>query len=61
MSATPGAANNLLDRIKVLMAFAVDIGMRRDDPTIGLRGYPEGEGFHTWDESEIASLRQGTP
>ena len=56
MSETPGAANNLLDRIKVLMAVAVDIGMRRDDPTIRLRGYPEGEGFHPWDESEIAQF-----
>lgn len=61
MSATPGAANNLLDRIKVLMAFAVDIGMRKDDPTIRLRGYPEGEGFHSWNEAEIAQFEARHP
>jgi integrase len=61
MSATPGAANNLLDRIKVLMALAVDIGLRKDDPTIRLRGYSEGQGFHAWDEAEIAQFESRHP
>lgn len=54
MSDRPAAANNLLDRIKALMGLAVDIGMRKDDPTIRLRGFSsKSEGFHTWTESEI--------
>lgn len=51
---TPAAANNLLDRIKGLMTFAVDIGMRKDNPAIGIRGFREGnDGFHSWTEDEI--------
>lgn len=54
MSDRPAAANNLLDRIKALMALAVDVGIRRDDPTIRLRGFTmKGDGFHTWTEAEI--------
>lgn len=54
---TPAAANNLLKRIKALMLFAQDLGLRRDNPTTGLRGFrTEGEGFHTWTEEEIAQF-----
>jgi len=57
MSDRPAAANNLLDRLKALMGLAVDIGMRKDDPTVRLRGYPtKGDGFHTWTEEEIAQF-----
>lgn len=57
MDKTPSAANNLLDRLKVLMRFAVDIGMIHADPLVGMRGYPtKGEGFHTWTEDEIAAF-----
>lgn len=57
MSATPAAANNLLDRLKSLMTLAMDIGMRKDDPTLRLRGYAsKGEGFHTWSEDEIEAF-----
>jgi integrase len=53
-AATPAAANNLLKRIKALMTFAVDTEMRRDNPTIGLRGFRiESDGLHTWSEAEI--------
>ena len=66
MDATPAAANNLLDRIKGLMGFALDIGMRKDDPTIRLRGFSlKSDGFHTWTESEIEQFEAlhpvGTP
>jgi len=51
---TPAYANNLLDRLKGLMRFAVEIGLRKDNPTIGMRGFKEGsEGFHSWTEEEI--------
>lgn len=62
MHATPAAANHLLDRIKGLMALAVDIGMRKDDPTVRLRGYAtKGDGFHTWSEAEIATFEERHP
>jgi len=54
MHEVPAAANNLLDRLKTLMSLAIDIGMRRDDPTIRMRGYKDKtDGFHTWTEEEI--------
>lgn len=57
MHETPAAANNLLDRLKALMTLAIDIGMRKDDPTIRMRGYStKGDGFHTWTEDEIAKF-----
>ncbi len=62
MHETPAAANNLLDRLKALMALAMDIGMRRDDPTMRMRGYSrKGEGVHTWTEDEIAAFEARHP
>ncbi|WP_250152159.1 tyrosine-type recombinase/integrase [Ancylobacter radicis] len=62
MDATPEAANGLLDRIKTLMAMALDEGMRRDNPTIGLRGFKvRTEGHHTWSEGEIAAFEKRHP
>lgn len=62
LHATPAAANNLLARLKTLMAFAVDLGMRPDDPTIRIRGYgAKGDGFHTWAETEIAAFEARHP
>ncbi len=54
MHETPSAANNLLDRLRGLMTLAVDLGVRKDDPTIRMRGYAnKSDGFHTWTEEEI--------
>ncbi len=48
MHETPAAANNLLDRLKVLMTLALDIGVRKDDPTLKMRGFKhKSDGFHT--------------
>lgn len=59
MHETPAAANNLLDRLKALMTFAIDAGMRKDDPTLRMRGYGnKGDGFHTWTEDEIAAFEK---
>lgn len=62
MSATPSAANNLLDRLKPLMALAVDEGWRKDDPTYRVRGFKiDSDGFHTWTEDEIAKFEKRHP
>lgn len=58
MSDRPSAANNLFDRLNGLLAFAVDIGLRRDNPMTGMKPpfRPKGKGFHTWTEDEIAAF-----
>ncbi|MFI5410157.1 tyrosine-type recombinase/integrase [Kaistia sp. UC242_56] len=62
MAETPSAANNLLDRLKSLMTLALDIGLRKDDPTIRVRGFRiSGDGFHTWTEDEIQQFEDRHP
>jgi len=51
---TPSAANRLLGMIHMLMRHAVETGLRKDDPTIGVRKMREKRGgFATWEESQI--------
>jgi integrase len=52
----PFAARNWLKTIRGLMRFAVEIGLRRDDPTDGIKPAkaPTTPGFHSWSEDEIA-------
>lgn len=50
----PAVANNWLKTIKILMRHAVEIGMRPDDPTVGIRKLRTGSsGYRTWTEAEI--------
>lgn len=52
---TPGEALNFLKSVRGLMRLAVAIGMRGDDPTIGVtRPKMRTTGIHTWSEDEIA-------
>lgn len=54
---TPDAANRLLRLIRTLMAHAVDLGWRKDDPTIGIKKLRHRtEGFATWEEDHIAAF-----
>jgi integrase len=56
-SATPHAANNLLKTLRLLLNYGVEIGMITRNPALGVKGYPNrGEGFHTWDEVEVAQF-----
>lgn len=51
---TPSAANRLLRMIHILMRHAVEMGWRRDDPTIGVRKLKEKTGgFTTWEDEHI--------
>ncbi len=55
----PWAANNFLKLLRVLIRFAIEEDMRRDDPTVGVR--PIGSkttGHHSWTEEEIAQFEQ---
>jgi len=61
-AARPWAANNWLRLLKRLMKFAVEIGMRRDDPTTGVaRIKVKSKGFPTWEEEHIAKYRECHP
>ena len=53
-SSTPGAANDTLKKMRILVRFAMDNGMRRDDPTLRLKPFAEGE-VHTSTDQEIVT------
>ena len=55
---TPAAARDFLRCLRLLVTYAISIGIRQDDPTAGVRvKLPKSDGFHTWTEDEIASYR----
>lgn len=58
---SPGAANDALKKIRVLMRLAMDRGYRRDDPASGIRRFAAGAGHHSWSESEIGQFEQHWP
>ena len=52
---TPGAQRNLLRMLKMLLSYAVEHGLRLDNPAANVKlAKPKGDGFHTWSEHEIA-------
>ena len=57
---TPGAANDLLKKIRILVHFAIDNGWRADDPTLRLKKFAAGE-FHTWTDDEISVFEARWP
>jgi integrase len=59
-AATPGMANSVLQKIKVLLRFAIDNGWRRDDPSVRIKKFAKGE-FHTWTEDEIGQYERRWP
>lgn len=61
-ASTPAAANNLVRRLRTLMQFAVDRGLRADDPTANVKPLTiKSDGFHTWTEAEIATFEARWP
>jgi hypothetical protein len=53
---TPSAARNLLAVMRVLMSHAVKIGMRKDNPAVGVtRPKIKTAGYRTWGEEHIAA------
>jgi integrase len=58
----PVAARDLLRCLRVLIRYAADIGLRDDDPTLGIRiAMPKSGGFRTWSEDDIASFEAHYP
>ena len=61
-SETPQAANHLLKVVRLLLNYAVEIGMIARNPALGVKGYASrGEGFHTWSEAEVAQFEAAYP
>jgi integrase len=61
-AATPSAARNLLAVMRVLMSHAVKIGMRKDNPAVGVtRPKIKTTGYRTWGEEHIAAYRAWHP
>lgn len=61
-AAPAGKARNLLSMMRVLMALAIEEGIRGDDPTAGLkRPRLSAEGWHTWTEAEIDQFEAKHP
>jgi integrase len=59
---TPAAANHWLLMVKTLMTFAVEEGFRKDDPATAVKRIKNSsDGFHTWDEFEIATFEARHP
>jgi integrase len=57
-AATPSMARDFLRCLRLLIRYAIDIGERKDDPTIDVQvDMPESQGFRTWSEQEIAAFR----
>ena len=61
-AATPGAARAFLLCLRALIRYAIDTGVREDDPTLGIRmARPKTDGFENWSEQEIASFEATHP
>ncbi len=57
---TPGAANDLLKTIRILMTFAIATGWRTDDPTAGVTSFAPGA-CHAWTDDEIEAFEARWP
>lgn len=59
---TPGAANNLLKVLRMMLRFAVEDDWITDDPTRGVRKIRHRtDGHHSWTEGEIAQFEAFWP
>ena len=57
---TPGAANDVLKKLRILLRFSIDNGMRKDDPTLRIKSFAKGT-FHTWTDEEISAFEGHWP
>ena len=61
-AATPSAARNFLAVVRSLMQFAIEAGIRADDPTLGVKRVKiKSTGFVTWEEHHIAAFEARHP
>jgi integrase len=54
---SPTAARNWFKAIRALTEHCADVGMLRENPTLGIKPHKiKSDGFHTWTEDEIAQF-----
>jgi integrase len=59
---TPQAANVLLKTLRLMLNYAVLVGMIGNNPAIGVRGYrTRSDGVHTWSEEEAVAFQARHP
>ena len=59
---TPAGARDFLGCLRVLIRYAIDIGLRDSDPTLGVKTTKQkGDGFRTWLEQDIATFQSHYP
>jgi integrase len=59
---TPSAARDYLRCLRLLVQYAIKLGIRDDDPTAGVRvSLPKSGGFRTWSEDDIAAFEVAYP
>jgi len=59
---TPAAARDFLRCLRLLTQYAISIGVRQDDPTVGVRvKLPRSDGFRPWIEGDIAAFEAAYP
>jgi integrase len=62
MADKPGAANNLLKVLRVVLNFAVGEELIPRNPALAVKRYKtRSEGFHTWTETEVAQFEAYYP
>ena len=58
----PAAKRNVLRVLRMLLAFAVEQGLRADNPALGIKlKAVKTEGFHTWTEDELRRYEERHP
>ena len=58
----PAAQRNLLRVLRVLLAFCVKEGLRKDNPTLGIEQRAQAtSGYHSWTEEELHQYEQRHP
>jgi len=61
-AATPGAAVNFLMALRMLMRFAVKVGLRANDPTTAIRrARSRSTGIYAWSDDDIAAFESTYP
>lgn len=56
---TPGAQNQVLKIVRLLMRFAITVEMRKDDPTLAMKkAKTKGDGYIAWEEEDIEKFEK---
>jgi hypothetical protein len=61
-SGKPAAQRNLLRVLRILLAFCVKEGLRKDNPALGIElKAPPTNGYHSWTEEDLSQYEQRHP